>query len=460
MPGRTYEVDALLERLRGRMMLQLARRFGFIQPFIAAIISTTALAIVLLDGALWRIVIVGAATVGALAGHLYGRRVLVDKSTDPLRPAFAENYAAICSVIAVQSLVVLATGGLVSPLLVMMLLPTFATAMFQTQALARAVLLLELVTLAICAVLQLFVIDLVPTPLGGGAAYSNVQLLANGGVMAMTQMIVHLAGRRTRDGYDRQLRQLAHARDHALTVFADRTKELTTLSGELAHELKNPLASVKGLAALVGKDLDGKRAERMSVMRREIDRMQSILEEFLNFSRPLAPLNLRTVPVRDLADKVAELHEGLATLRQVEIVVASFGSTSVTCDPRKVQQILVNLIQNAIDASPDHGRIDIRIYDEGPQVIVEVLDEGEGIDKQLGERIFEAGITTKEHGTGLGLTVARAIAQQHQGDLHLLDREGGGCRARLVLPREGAVRSTEAAASGDEREPDELASAS
>jgi two-component system sensor histidine kinase HydH len=165
------------------------------------------------------------------------------------------------------------------------------------------------------------------------------------------------------------------------------------------------------------------------------------------------------VPVRDLADKVAELHEGLATLRHVEIVVASFGSTSVTCDPRKVQQILVNLIQNAIDASPDHGRIDIRIYDEGPQVIVEVLDEGEGIDKHLGDRIFEAGITTKEHGTGLGLTVARAIAQQHQGDLHLLDREGGGCRARLVLPREGAVRSTEPAASS-EPEVDELASAS
>jgi two-component system sensor histidine kinase HydH len=459
MPNRPYEVDALLERLRGRMLLQLAKRFGFIQPFIAAIISTTALAIVLLDGAVWRITIVVVATIGGVAGHVFGRRMLADAASDPLRPAFAANSAAICSVITVQSLVVLATGGLMSPLLVIMLLPTFATAMFQTQALARAVLLLELGTLGLCAVVQAFVIDLVPTPLGGGEAYSWFQLATNGGVMAMTQMIVHMAGRRTRDGYDRQLRQLAHARDHALTVFSDRTKELTTLSGELAHELKNPLASVKGLAALVGKDLDGKRAERMGVMRREIDRMQSILEEFLNFSRPLAPLNLRTVPVRDLADKVAELHEGLATLRHVEIVVASFGSTSVTCDPRKVQQILVNLIQNAIDASPDHGRIDIRIYDEGPQVIVEVLDEGEGIDKHLGDRIFEAGITTKEHGTGLGLTVARAIAQQHQGDLHLLDREGGGCRARLVLPREGAVRSTEPAASS-EPEVDELASAS
>lgn len=449
----------MLERLRGRMLLQLAKRFGFIQPFIVVVIVTTALTIAIIDGSPWRIAMVSTACAVALVGHGVGRRMIAENARDAPDAPLPGYLAGFLALISVQSFVVFATGGLMSPLLVIMLMPTFATAMFQTRTLARAVLLLELFTLALCGILQAFVVDLVPAPFRGGAGHSDLWLASSGLVMAMTQVIVHVSGRRTRDGYERQLRQLAYAREHALTVFSDRTKELTTLSGELAHELKNPLASVKGLAALVGKDLDGKRAERMGVMRREIDRMQSILEEFLNFSRPLAPLNLRAVPIRDLVDKVAELHEGLATARHVEIVVTSFGSTTVTCDPRKVQQILINLIQNAIDASPDSGRIDMRVHDEGPQVIVEVLDEGEGLDPRLGVRIFEAGITTKEHGTGLGLTVARAIAQQHQGDLDLFDRDGGGCRARLVLPREGAVRSTEDAPV-QTPDGDELASAS
>jgi signal transduction histidine kinase len=442
MPTREQQVDAVLERLRVRMMMRLFERFRFFQPAIAAIIGSTFLTIVFADGTPWRLALAAIATAAAIAGHFLGSRIAKRRFAGGTPQLSRIFYVPI---VVLQSLVVFATGGLMSPLLVVSIAPTFSTALFEDAVAARTVLGVGLSLLTTYLIVQLTLFDLVPAPFHAAGGYPASMFVALYVITSTMHVVMFAVGRRTRSGYDKQLRQLAHAREHALTVFEDRTRELTTLSGELAHELKNPLASVKGLAQLVGRSLDGKSAERMGVMQREIDRMHAILEEFLAFSRPLAPLNLRTVPLRDLTDKVAELHEGMATQRHIEIAVEARGDTEVTCDPRKVQQILVNLIQNAIDASPDDGRIEMLVIDHGDEVIVDVLDAGAGIDAAIGPRIWEAGVTTKEHGTGLGLTVARAIARQHQGSLTLSDRSTRGCRARLVLPREGAVRSTEAA---------------
>ncbi len=127
-------------------------------------------------------------------------------------------------------------------------------------------------------------------------------------------------------------------RDRTLALHAEQRHTLTTLSAEIAHELKNPLASIKGLSALVAKDVNGKTAERVTVLRREVDRMQSILEEFLNFSRPLVPLALAETDLAHLAHDVARLHEGTSGERGVEIRVDSTHPVELTCDARKVRQ--------------------------------------------------------------------------------------------------------------------------
>ena len=279
--------------------------------------------------------------------------------------------------------------------------------------------------------------DLNPVVFGGGARLGadTAHLWTLAGVLSFVLVVSQLVGRAYRKTYENILRRKLAAQQETLREHREQAEELTALSAEIAHELKNPLASVKGLAGLLAQHLvDGKGAERLGVLRREVDRMQSILDEFLNFSRPLVPLALGDADVAALCQEVAALHEGLARERSVHLAVDA-GVVSARCDPRKVKQVLINLVQNALDASAPGSEVRIAAErTDAGGALVRVLDQGSGVDPALGDTVFSPGVTTKSNGSGLGLTIARSLARQHGGELLLRARTGGGTEALLVLP--------------------------
>jgi signal transduction histidine kinase len=278
----------------------------------------------------------------------------------------------------------------------------------------------------------------------GGGALTPVPrpwLVTHAAMLSIVYAFAGAAGRAVRWSFDRMVERTASAQQESLRAHAERAEELTALSGEIAHELKNPLASVKGLAGLLAQQLpEGKGAERLHVLRREVDRMQSVLDEFLNFSRPLVPLALGDTDVGALCREVAALHEGMARERSLEIAVRA-GEVPVRCDPRKTKQVLINLLQNALDASPAGASVEIEAERApGGGARVRVLDRGRGVEAGLSAAVFSPGVTTKAAGSGLGLTIARALARQHGGDVALAPRAGGGTAAEVVLPGASAAR--------------------
>ena len=223
-----------------------------------------------------------------------------------------------------------------------------------------------------------------PSIFGGDAVagWDEAHLLWTAAFATLGLGVTSFLGRGIRHVLDGVLRRGLEAQHEVLRAHADRARELAALSGEIAHELKNPLASIKGLAALLAEDAPpGKPSERLAVLRREVDRMQTILEEFLNFSRPLVPLAIETVNLRALLGEVAEMHEGTARERDVRLAVEAV-EQPVRCDPRKIKQAVINLVQNAIEASPAGGMVEIDV-ERGEPMRVRVLDRGPGIEPGL-----------------------------------------------------------------------------
>ena len=343
--------------------------------------------------------------------------------------------------VAIVGLTLLAfgTGGIASPFILVSVLLGVISGVFVPWPLGGVLALVQMAAAWTFAAIGLSgaLPDFNLVAFGGGPTLPvpRAWLVAHATVLTFVYAFAIGAGRAVRWSFDRMVQRTAAAQEESLRAHAERAEELTALSGEIAHELKNPLASVKGLAGLLAQHLpDGKGAERLAVLRREVDRMQSVLEEFLNFSRPLVPLALGDSDLGALCREVAALHEGMARERAVEIAVHA-GVVRVRCDPRKAKQVLINLVQNALDASPAGSAVELEAERlAGGGACVRVLDRGRGLEPALAAAVFSPGVTSKAGGSGLGLTIARALARQHGGEVALASRPGGGTSAVVTLP--------------------------
>jgi two-component system sensor histidine kinase HydH len=217
------------------------------------------------------------------------------------------------------------------------------------------------------------------------------------------------------------------------TVRMKRLAALGEFSTGVAHEVRNPLATLKTtVQALARLEEDGERAALLASMLREIDRMGRAMEDILVFGRPRAP-EPREVALAEVLPGMLGLTAPEAAQRGVELlVVGDLGAIAVV-DPDHLSQILLNLIQNALHASQAGGRIVVRVAADEAQVTIEVGDSGSGIAPEKLAHVFEPFFTTKPGGTGLGLPISRQLAELNGGGLVLESAAGKGTTARVTL---------------------------
>ncbi len=232
------------------------------------------------------------------------------------------------------------------------------------------------------------------------------------------------------------MEELHQTRRQAMS--AERLAAVGELAAGIAHELRNPLTSVKLLIQTVKRQIEHEAARKqLQVVQREIGRMETIIQDLLDFAKPPAlhrvPHDLRTTVRRAL-----NLIEGRA--RQQGVVIAErlpHVPVMVNGDPEQLHQILVNLLLNGIEAMPSGGTLEIAIESDSPRdgvCRVCVSDRGTGIPQPVLDRIFEPFVTSKESGTGLGLAVSHRIAREHGGTLLATNRPDGGAMFTLELP--------------------------
>ncbi len=223
----------------------------------------------------------------------------------------------------------------------------------------------------------------------------------------------------------------ARARSHE----ERRLRSLGEMSAVLAHEIRNPLASLKGNAQLLSERLAGGTPERRKadLLVRESTRLQRLTTDLLELARSQKP-SATTTDVRELAR---------ATVAAMDLPSDSLDDSRApatwTLDADRMQQVLTNLLQNAVQASADG--VSLEVAEERGHLVLTVRDRGPGVPDEQRTRIFEPFFTTRTRGTGLGLAVSRRIVEMHGGTIEAKERPGGGSVFTVRLPDAAPARS-------------------
>lgn len=217
---------------------------------------------------------------------------------------------------------------------------------------------------------------------------------------------------------------------------AERLSALGQLSAGLAHEIRNPLASISGAAAILrhNQNLDPKQAKCVGIIANECRRLDGLLTSFLNFARPRAP-RFQTVDLGAILDSALALADHGVRGKTVHFEKQLEPELPlVECDPEQLEQVLLNLMLNAIEASPDGETVTLAAAASDERVAIQVIDRGHGVSPAHVDRLFDPFFTTKEHGTGLGLPVAHQIMRQMGGSLEVRGNSSRGMTFSVILP--------------------------
>jgi signal transduction histidine kinase len=217
---------------------------------------------------------------------------------------------------------------------------------------------------------------------------------------------------------------------------AERLSTLGEMAAVLAHEIRNPLGSIRGTAEILKDDYppDNPKHEFVDIQIRETERLNRVVEDFLRMARP-QPAEMKSCRVREELETIVTLVALDARERKVDVVLDSTGDDPIIKgDGEKLRQAFLNILINALQATPPGGKVTLSVHSQGSLVDISVTDNGSGIDSEMLDRLFEPFFTTKSDGTGLGLAITKKIIEGHGGVIRVESRAGEGTIVRVRLP--------------------------
>jgi two-component system sensor histidine kinase HydH len=215
------------------------------------------------------------------------------------------------------------------------------------------------------------------------------------------------------------------------------------MAATVAHEVRNPLNAISmGLQRLKAEFQPADDPEDYSrlpeLMLGEVQRLNTIVEQFLSLARPIE-IKAEALPLPEVLKELASLEESDAKRSGVQIrVIAAPNLPALKADPDLLTQVLLNLMLNGLQAMPEGGTLTLEAKTTNSNFLIAVTDTGTGITAENHRRIFEPYFTTKAKGTGLGLAISRRIIEAHGGTITANNETAGGCRFEICLPLYGA----------------------
>ena len=243
------------------------------------------------------------------------------------------------------------------------------------------------------------------------------------------------------ENMDQTSHELEKSRESLLQ--AEKMAMVGKLAAGVAHSVRNPLTSVKMRLFSMGRALDMPESQRedFNVISEEISHIDTIVQNFLEFSRP-PKLRMQMISPSDIVDLVIKLLRYRLESGNVEVILHRKNKLpEIGIDPEQIKEVLVNLMVNACEAMGDGGRIEV--FEEqganktvGEAIVIRVKDNGPGIPEKIRTKVTQPFYTTKEEGTGLGLSIAERIVSNHGGAFSFESTEGAGTTFIITLPKE------------------------
>ncbi len=208
----------------------------------------------------------------------------------------------------------------------------------------------------------------------------------------------------------------------------DQLRAVATLASGMAHEIKNPLAAIRTFTEYLPKKYDDPdfRNKFQKVILSEVGRIDGIVKQLLDFSKPQTP-KLESIEIASLLEETLDPLNNTFLSRKIELIIDLAGAAKISGDKNQLKQVFLNLFLNAIQAMPEGGRLTVSCAaNDGLKLLVSVSDTGHGIPKEHLLHIFEPFYTTKEFGTGLGLSIVKEIVTSHKGNISVKSEPGIG----------------------------------